>query len=219
MTKLEDIKSKLRWKIRKKYDKRNINRLTNREFSLFSSNCTGGVIYHALGLRFLSPTINVFFEAGDYIKFLSNPEHYLHGKLSVVENTRYNYPLIQCEDIVIHAVHYKKLDDFKEKWLSRGKCINFQNLYVIMSERDGCTYEHIREFDKLPYEHKVIFVHKPMPEIESAIYIPGTELDGKDGQWIQPLTSYLHRFSSKRYIDLFDYVEFFNSGIIQLNKK
>lgn len=87
-----------------------------------------------------------------------------------------------------------------------------------MVERDGCTYEDIQAFDKLPYEHKVIFVHKPMPEIKSACYIPGTELDGTDGQWVQPLTSYIHRFTSKRYIDQFDYVEFLNTGKIQLSK-
>ena len=136
----------------------------------------------------------------------------------MIKNSKYNYPLIQCEDIKIHAVHYKGLEDFKGKWISRGKRIDYKNLYVIMSERDGCTYENIQAFDKLPYKHKVIFVHKSMPEIKSACYIPGTELNGTDGQWVQPLTSYIHRFSCKRYIDLFDYVEFFNTGIVQLIK-
>jgi uncharacterized protein (DUF1919 family) len=36
------------------------SRLTNKEVTIFSSNCIGGVIYHDLGLRFMSPTINLF---------------------------------------------------------------------------------------------------------------------------------------------------------------
>lgn len=160
-----------------------------------------------------------FFEADDYIKFLSNPQLYLDGKIEQVFSDECSYPLIRIEDIKIHAVHYKTVDEFKEKWVSRGKRINFDNLFVLMTERDGCTTEHIKAFDQLPYRNKVIFVHKPMPEIKSACYILTTELDGKDGQWIQPLTSYVHRFTSKRYIDLFDYVEFFNTGKIQLAEK
>lgn len=55
-------------------------RLKNNEFSIISNDCTGGVIYHDLGLRFTSPTINLFFEPyEDYLYFLSNIKDYLHA--------------------------------------------------------------------------------------------------------------------------------------------
>ena len=49
----------------------------------------------------------------------------------------------------------------------------------------------ILRFDKLPFKRKVIFVHKDMPEVKSAIWIPGTELDGKNGQFVSDMTSYV----------------------------
>lgn len=219
MIKVEKIKGMIRSQMRRNFDKSNQQRLTNKDFTLFSSNCTGGVIYHSLNLKFLSPTINVYFEPDSFIKFLSNPKVYLNGGIKQVSTEEYTYPLIQIEDIIVHAVHYKTSEEFIEKWISRGKRINYDNIFVLMAERDGCTYEHIRTFDQLQYKNKVIFVHKPMPEIKSACYIPGIELDDTSLHRIQPLTSYIHRFTCKRYIDLFDYVEFFNTGKIQLKER
>lgn len=82
-----------------------------------------------------------------------------------------------------------------------------------MTERDGCTEDDIKNFDALPHKNKVVFVHKPMPEYKSAVYLPGTELDGVDGQWVRPLTSYKGSLTGRRYIDDFDYVSFFNNGL------
>ena len=40
---------------------RNRKRLKNRSFSLVTNNCIGGIISHDMHLRFLSPTVNLFF--------------------------------------------------------------------------------------------------------------------------------------------------------------
>lgn len=80
----------------------------------------------------------------------------------------------------------------------------------MMFERDGCTYEDIKEVDKLPYKNKVVFVHKDMPEIGSAVYIQNSELLGDPMQKIKILTKYKNWFTGKRLIDAFDYVSFFN---------
>lgn len=45
------------------------NKLLNDKFTIFSSNCTGGVISHDLGCRFYSPTVNFYFMAKDYVRF------------------------------------------------------------------------------------------------------------------------------------------------------
>ena len=36
-------------------------KLFNQTPCIIASNCNGGIIYHDLGLKFLSPTINLFF--------------------------------------------------------------------------------------------------------------------------------------------------------------
>ena len=47
------------------------------KFTLISQNCIGGVFYHDMGLPFQSPTINLYFKAADFIKFVLNLEDYL----------------------------------------------------------------------------------------------------------------------------------------------
>ena len=36
-------------------------RLTNSDFTIIAPNCYAGIMYHRLGLQFLSPTINCYF--------------------------------------------------------------------------------------------------------------------------------------------------------------
>ena len=44
---------------RARYKQKLIKRLKNKNFTLITNNCTGGVIYNRLGLKFLSPTIKL----------------------------------------------------------------------------------------------------------------------------------------------------------------
>ena len=51
-------------------------KIKNKDFSLFSTNCNGGILLHDLGLRFNSPTINLWFEVKDFLKYMNNLERY-----------------------------------------------------------------------------------------------------------------------------------------------
>ena len=90
--------------------------------------------------------------------------------------------------------------------------MNYDNLFFIMSERDGCDESTILDFDNLPYENKVIFVHKPMPNIKSAYYIPNTETHENGVNCVVPLTNTVPG-EDKRYIDNFDYISFLNGNL------
>lgn len=201
--------------LRSRLNRKNKQRLNNAKSTIFCSNCVGGVISNELGLQFLSPTINMFIQPSHFVRFLKDPKKYFDCKMILIDQDIEHYPVIKVEDIVLHCVHFHSLDEVEEKWNSRAKRINWDNIKVIMSERDGCTYEDLIEFDNLPYENKVVFVHKNMPEIKSSIYIPGTELNGEDGHWVKPFTDYLGSFTGKRIIDLWDYVKFLNCGEIR----
>lgn len=217
MNKKQILKRKIREKLRLTIDRENRKNLINKDFSLICSNCTAGVIYHDLGLEFLSPTINMFMNAKDFIKFCGDIKKYINYDLVSVETTEYSYPVMKCDDITLYCVHYKDEEEVRKKWKIRGARINWDNIFIMMTERDGCDYNDILRFDKLPFERKVIFVHKDMPEVKSAIWIPGTELDGKNGQFVSDMTSYVGKLSGKRNIDKFDFIDFFNTGAIRLN--
>ena len=47
-------------------------RLRNKNFTVISNNCIAGCILHDLGMRFDTPTINLFIPFPDFIQFLRN---------------------------------------------------------------------------------------------------------------------------------------------------
>lgn len=72
--------------LRKHLNNKNQMLLRNHDFTIISSNCVGGIIYHELGERFLSPTINLWFEPNDFLKFASNFDFYLSQDLIEIVN-------------------------------------------------------------------------------------------------------------------------------------
>lgn len=86
--------------------------------------------------------------------------------------------------------------------------MNYNNIFVLFTDRDGCTEEDLINFDNLPYRHKAVFVHKPHPNIKSAVYIRGFENENSVGMCMD----YKNGGNSyKKYYDDFDYVGWFNS--------
>lgn len=163
-----------------------------------------------MGLRFNSPTINLWFKPKDYIKFLKNLKYYLYEckmQQDVDESQKYKYPVGILDDIRIYFQHYESYESAKEKWYKRVKRINFDNLYIVMVQRDGCTEAEIEEFDELKYKHKIIFTVKNYPEYKSAYYIQNSE---KDMTEVKNLCDYQGKFTGKRIFDEFDWIQFLN---------
>lgn len=46
------------------------SKLRNRNISFLTPNCLGGILYHDLGLEFMSPTINLMMTQKDFVKFI-----------------------------------------------------------------------------------------------------------------------------------------------------
>ena len=62
-------------------------KLHNKDFSLITPNCIGGIIYHRLGVEFKSPTINLLFpDKKQYLRFVLNLPQYLSKDLKFIDN-------------------------------------------------------------------------------------------------------------------------------------
>ena len=209
---LDSIKKMIRSILRYRLNTANRARLQNKDFTLFASNCVGGVLYSELKLLFRSPTINLWIPPADFIKFCTNPHAYMSIPFEAIASDK-PYPVAHCGDITLHLVHYASVQEAQEAWQRRAKRINWDNIFIMMSERDGCTEQDLKNFDALPNPHKVVFVHQLMPQIGSYIYLPGTEIQERENSFhkVVGLTAY-NSWKATRYIDLFDYVEFFNTG-------
>lgn len=112
------------------------------------------MIYESYGLQKQSPTIGLFFEPGDYLKFIANLKYYLSQELKFIkynesknrdflksvkltENT--SVPLGRLGDIEIIFLHYKDEKETKEKWQRRIKRINYKNIIFKFNDQNGCT--------------------------------------------------------------------------------
>ena len=93
--------------------KRMRRRLTNRSPIVLASNCNGGVMLHDLGLRFDTPTINLFFLPKDYIKFVSDPQKYFNAEITETKVDKVPYPVGILLDIRLFFMHYKTFEEAK----------------------------------------------------------------------------------------------------------
>lgn len=187
------------------YLKRKRRRLKHQNPTIISKDCVGGIISHDLGQRFCSPTINLFFSSSDFIKFLSALPYYL--SLDVVEDdSDLSYPVGKIEDITIHFLHYNSFEEAREKWNERKKRVDYDNIYVMMTEKEGCNKEIMQKYDSLPYKNKVLFTHKAYPNIKCSHYMKGFENESELGI----ITIAKPSFWQRRYLDDYDYVSFLN---------
>ncbi len=178
-------------------------KLKNKTFTIISSNCIGGVIYNDLGIKFLSPTINLFFYPTDFIKFVKNLEYYLNLELEKVNSTL-NYPVGKLGDIKIYFMHYKSFEEAKITWNKRKKRVNFENLFVIMVDRDGCTYDDIEEFQTIKY-NKIFLTNKCLHK-KDVFTISGFE----DMEHLGNIIDFDKKNKFHRYYEQFDFISFFN---------
>jgi uncharacterized protein (DUF1919 family) len=141
---------------------------------------------------------------------LKNISHYMSYELVFTKEEGIDYPVGLLDDLRIYFEHYKSEMEAKAKWEDRTKRINWSNLFIMFTDRDGCTESDLKEFDQLPYPNKVVFVNKEYPGLKSAFYIRGFE--GKESVGI--CSRYKSVGSLKKYYDDFDYVQWLNSGVI-----
>lgn len=102
--------------------------LRNKDITLLSQNCIGGVLYSEYGLRFQSPTINMFIENENFVKLVENFEYYMSITAEPITDCyidpideKVKYPKIKVDDISICCLHYKDCEEAIEAWERRKK--------------------------------------------------------------------------------------------------
>lgn len=192
-------------------NKNNRERLTNKNPMLIASNCTGGFLYHWLGLRFRSPFINLHLTPEDFLVALENFDDFMNGPIEQIKDDSLHYPLGQgFQGVKVHFLHYSSFDEAISKWMDRKSRMDLSDkdsMGIIFPNWGGHDVEQLERFDALPFKHKVVFVDRPFPEIKSSFFIKGYRCDsGGNGDVYRTQYS-----NGERYIDQFDYVTFINS--------
>ncbi|CEO41427.1 DUF1919 domain-containing protein [Photobacterium kishitanii] len=149
-------------------------RLKNKNFSLISNNCIGGITCSDLAQPFNSPTVGLFFYSDCYLKFCENLEYYLSLELEQATSSKYidsfPYLLGKLDDIEIHLIHDTSFAEAKEKWDRRRKRVDFDNLFFVMSDRDICNEGDIERFLRLDNGRSVFFGARKRSNLDNYVY-------------------------------------------------
>lgn len=190
-------------------------RLKNKNFTLITNNCIGGIICHDLHLQFMSPTINLYFTNDDFILFCSNLQEYLSLEVYECNQHDKSFPVGVLSgskgDVYIFFMHYKSFSEAKSKWDERKKRINYDNMFIIM-EAQKSSEESLMRFNSIPFANKVVLTDGKCPNILQSFSIENDFYGDK--YWSGKLLEY-PKYGIKRYLDIFDYVHFFNTKKIR----
>lgn len=186
-------------------------KLKNKDYTLFTPNCLGGILYHITGQQFKSPTINMRINTiRDFMKFLKNIDYYLAQPIVFADEPEYSFPIGYVGDIKIYFNHYHSHDEVVQKWEERKKRINWDNVYIMATDyinpTASITREELLEFATLmPCKNIVIFTQERHDDIPYCFYL------GKKK---------IHTIMNKSYLTglrefemYFDYVGWLNSTL------
>lgn len=186
-------------------------RLKNQNFSILAPTCIAGVMYHDLGCQFLSPTIDLWMYDKDFYRFVTHLKEYLSYDLAFVQGID-ETPTAYLNDILIHFNHYHSEQEAKEKWDSRKKRINYDNLFIIAADQpDGgvITEEDIASLSKVDCVNKKVFTIKDYPQFDYTMKLPKDEKKDCVNMYMLDKTSILDRYVWEKK---FDYVKWLNTS-------
>lgn len=143
----------------KRIIKREKNRLNLKDIpTIISQNCIGGVYYHDMKMEFLSPTINLYFKAADFMKFISDLKRYISTDLRITWGEE--YPIGYLDNVTIQFMHYSTCSEAQEAWNRRLQRMNWDNIVVFCTDMEGFSQKEFTVWKDISYP-KVLFTSNP----------------------------------------------------------
>ena len=186
-------------------------KLKNHNFTILSSNCIGGILYHRFGEKFCSPTINLWMHERDFQKFCLNVKYYRECQLEFVYSEK-KYPVANLGKgnmaIKIFFMHYKSQQEALDKWNERIKRIDEKNLYVIATDNEGMTEELLSKWKAMQCRNIVVFTAKKYQELDYTFLLEKYQGRTSVGKYVNDV----NKWTGIRYVEkAFDFVNFFNT--------
>ncbi len=175
----------------------------NKDFSLLCGNCMGGLISHKLDVPFLSPTVNLMILQPDFYRLIRNLNEYIKSDFKEIPPK--SCPRGSLDGIIVNFTHYDSFKSAVAAWKRRCERINFDNLWIIATDRDGVTEEDIASLQNVPCKGLLVFTAKKY-KYPYCFQLKQFENQGQIGNILRKT------FYGKRYFELyFDYVGWLNS--------
>ena len=182
--------------------------LKNTDMTFLVPSCMGGELFHDLGLRFRSPTINLMMYQTDFVKFVTHFDEYMAKPFEFFDHPDYNFPCARLGDVTVHFTHYHSREEAEAKWRERALRIDPENTFIYCSDRDGITEEEVRSLAGLKVRGIVFFSAHDYKDIPYCLYIPKFAKAGK----VSGIQDVHYPDCHRSYEEYFDFVKWFNEA-------
>lgn len=153
-------------------------KIKDKNFTIISNNCWGGIIYRNYHIPYQSPTCGLFFMAPEYIKFIYNIKDYVYSDIVEIniEDSRYSDYLKQIKysgiigrikDVEICFLHFDNIKEVNEKWKRRTERINWDRIIYKFNDQNLCTIDDLKAFEQFEAKNKICFTAKKYDKINS----------------------------------------------------
>ncbi len=192
-------------------------KLKSSDVTILSNYCLGGVLYKELGLKALSPTVDMFCAGKDYLKFLENYKFYLSIEMveyhceEYVDGT-FGYesflPKGSLEGVIWKFNHDTYIKKAIKRWNEKRKQVNFNNIAALMTIQSD---EDAYAFEEIAIEKKLGIYYKDLG-LKDIIYIP--EWENKEirhrynWSWANMANDYMTNF--RGHVSCVDWIRFLN---------
>lgn len=195
---------------RKHYQKQYKARLKKTDYTIFASNCIGGIITNRLGQPFNSPTVNLWILQKEFIRFLQNPRYYLEQDLHFIES-EYKYPVAELGDIKVNFTHYHSAEEAEEAWKRRIDRIHWDNIYAVLYE-DEVTREDLLLLKDLDYKGLVVLTNsKENLDLPFMQYIE-KDTHGRENDYVYLDTDFTGKMTFEKQWDFVSWINEANGG-------
>lgn len=188
--------------------------LVNTNASFLTPNCIGGILFHDLGLKFMSPTVNLMMTQRDFLLFVLHLDDYLNGTFHFFEHEEYTCPCAKLspmngeQEITVHFTHYHSQEEALQKWEERKHRIDKNNLFILIEERDGISKEELSLLSNLRVKGIVAFSCNEYPDLPYTVCLSKYTQAGEVGNILQQS----HLTGKREYEKFFDFVKWFNEA-------
>lgn len=153
----------------------------------------------------------------DFYRFVANMRYYLAQPLRFVHGVDPT-PTAYLDDILIHFNHYHSDAEAQVKWEERCKRINWDNLFIICSDRADLgpiTHENMLSLKNIPCRGKVIFSTRTYDDIDYIVPLP----QDPNGDYVNTYMFDKSRCTKQyRWEKAWDWVHWLNTGEVVLRK-
>lgn len=186
---------------------RKLKRLNNHDFTIVANNCIAGTIYKDLDLTYLTPFVGLYMLPSDFIKLCENLKEYLEKPLLEFFTSSHSYPVAKLGDITLFLMHYPDFESAKKAWDRRKIRVNFENIFYILVQKDGCSEEDMKRFDQLECPNKIILATNNEFNLQSLHVLDSFKNDHEVGAEL----NYRSRYSGNRYMYDYDFIDWLNT--------